>query len=213
MILIESRIKTVLIIANGKSPNKQLLQSLVEESDCIIAADGGSNICFKNNIYPDYVIGDFDSIDNMLKSHFKNSEFIYRPEQDEHDLLKALKFCETLKPQKIIATAVFGKRIDHILSNLFILQNGNFNFQIEFVDDYTKVFIINKKKEFNLLQNHPISFLSYKPVFGVTLNGFKYNLDDKDFPNGFNGVSNEITENPASVTIKKGIITAIVPYG
>ena len=208
----QSILKSVLIIANGQAPKKQLLQTLVEESDCIIAADGGSNICFKNNIYPDYIIGDFDSIDNKLKKHFKNSEFIYRPEQDEHDLLKALKFCKTLKPQKVITTAVFGKRIDHTLSNMFILQKQKFKFPIEFVDNYGRVFLINKKQEFSLPPKHPISLLSYNPVFGITLKGFKYNLTEKDFPDGFNGVSNEISKSPASISIKKGTLIAIVPH-
>ncbi len=207
------RINSILIIANGKAPKKQLLQKLVKESDCIIAADGGSNICFKNNIYPDYVIGDFDSINRKLKLHFKNSEFIYRPEQDEHDLLKSLRFCETLKPQKVVTTAVFGKRIDHTLSNMFILQKQKFNFATEFTDNYGKVFIINKKQELRYPQKHPISFLSYTPVFGVTLKGFKYEILDKDFPNGFNGVSNEFAESLTSVAIKKGTLIAIIPHG
>jgi thiamine pyrophosphokinase len=206
-------IKSVLIVANGKSPKKQLLQKLVNNSDCIIAADGGANICFKNNIYPDYVIGDFDSIDKNLKTHFKNSEFIYKPQQDEHDLLKALKFCETLKPKKVIATAVFGKRIDHEFSNLFILQNRKFSFELEFIDDYTKIFIINNEFEFNLSKNHAISFLSYKPVFGITLKGFKYNLKNKDYPAGFNGASNEIAKKPSVVKLKNGSLIAIVPHG
>ena len=209
----DSELKSVLIIANGKSPQKQLLQKLVNNSDCIIAADGGCNICFKNNIYPDYVIGDFDSIDNKLKKHFNNSEFIYRPGQDEHDLLKALKFCESLKPKIVVVTSVFGKRIDHTLSNLFILQNQKFNFGLEFIDDYGKVFIINHKFEFNLAKNHPISFLSYKPVFGITLKGFKYNLKNKDFPYGFNGASNEIIKSPATVNLKNGSLIAIIPHG
>lgn len=207
------QLSSVLIIANGKVPKKQLLQNLVKESDCIIAADGGCNICFKNNIHPDYVIGDFDSIDRKLKTHFKNSEFIYKPAQDEHDLLKALKFCETLNPQKVVAASVFGKRIDHTFSNLFILQNQNFKFQLEFIDDYAKVFLINKKHAFNLPPTHPISFLSYNPVFGVSLKGFKYNLNEINFPNGFNGVSNQIAKNPASIFVKKGSLIAIVPNG
>lgn len=212
MILIESRIKSVLIIANGNPPKKQLLQSLVEESNCIIAADGGANICFENNIYPDYIIGDFDSINNKLKSHFKKSEFIYIPEQDEHDLLKGLKFCKTLKPKLVIVTAVFGKRIDHTLSNIFILQNQEFQFPIEFVDDYCKVIIINESHEFNLPINHPISFLSYNPVSGITLKGFKYDISDKDYLKGFNGVSNEIINKPATVLIKSGSLIAFVPH-
>jgi len=211
--LSNSKLKSILIIANGKAPKKKFLQNLVKQSDCIIAADGGANICLKNNIYPDYVIGDFDSIDQKQKSQFKNAEYICRPDQEKHDLLKALKFCETFKPKKVVVTAVFGKRIDHTLSNFFILQNQDFKFSIEFVDDYSRVFIINKKHEFNLPSKQPVSFLSYAPVFGITLKGFKYNLNEKDFPNGFNGVSNEITEFSSSVTIKKGTLIAIVPHG
>lgn len=208
-----NKIKSVLLVANGQAPNKQLLQSLVEESDCIIAADGGANICFKYNIYPDYIIGDFDSIDNNLRTHFKNSKFINKPEQDEHDLLKALKFCESLNPQKVICTSVFGNRIDHTFSNLFILQNQNFKFQIEYIDDLVKVFIIDKKHDFNLATKIAISFISYKPVFGITLKGFKYNLTDKDFPSGFNGSSNEIVKRNAMVAIKKGSLITILPHG
>lgn len=205
--------KVILIIANGKAPKKQLLQSLVKESDCIIAADGGANICFKNNINPDYIVGDFDSITNKVKNHFKNSEFIHRPDQDDHDLLKALKFCQTLNPLKVVVAAVFGKRIDHILSNLFILQNQDFKFKLEFIDDYVKVVLIRKSHIFHLPAKHPISFLSYKAVFGVTLTGFKYNLNNRDFPKGFNGVSNEVVENPASVSVKNGTLISIVPHG
>jgi thiamine pyrophosphokinase len=205
-------IKSVLIIANGQAPKKQILQNLIEKSDCVIAVNGGCNICFNNNIYPDYIIGDFDSIDNKLKLRFKNSEFIFGPDQKEHDLLKALKFCKTLQPQMVIATAVFGKRIDHTMSNLFILQKQKFKFSIEFVDDYGKVFIINKKYEFNLPLKHPISFLSFTPVYGVTLKGFKYDLTDKDFPKGFNGVSNEIAKKQAIVSLKKSSLIASVTH-
>jgi len=204
--------KSILIIANGQAPKNQLLHNLVNESDCIIAADGGANICFQNNIKPDYVVGDFDSIDENLKSYFKTSEFIYKPNQEKNDLLKTLEFSETLNPKKVICTAVFGKRIDHTLSNVFVLQNQNFKFELEFIDDYTKIFIINKKYEFILPPNYLISLLSYNPIFGVTLKGFKYNLSQKDFPDGFNGVSNKIAETPASISVKKGSLIAIVPH-
>jgi thiamine pyrophosphokinase len=209
----KEKIKSVLTIANGKPPKKRLLNRLVKQSDCIIAADGGANTCYKYSINPDYIIGDLDSVDEKSKQHFKDSEFIYRPGQNEHDLLKALKFCESLKPKKVVVTAVFGKRIDHTFSNLFTLQNQNLNFELEFIDDYAKIFIINNQFEFNLPKNQPISFLSYKPVYGITLKRFKYNLTNKDFPAGFNGVSNEIKKSPATVEIKEGSVIAIVAHG
>lgn len=207
-----SNIKSVLIIANGKTPKKELLNRLAEESDCIIAADGGCNICFKNNIYPDYIIGDFDSINNNIKAHFKDAEIIYLPDQNEHDLLKALTFCETLQPESVVVAAAFGKRIDHTLSNLFILQKQKFNFLIEFIDDYGKVFILNNTLNLKMPISHPVSLISFSPVFGITLKGFKYQLKCKDFPDGFNGVSNEIATIPSKISVKKGSLIAIIPH-
>ena len=203
---------SILIIANGQAPKKHLLQNLTKKANCIIAADGGSNICYSHNIYPDYIIGDFDSIDNKLKKHFRDAEFIYRPDQDEHDLLKALKFCETLKPKTVVVTATFGKRIDHTLSNLFILQKQKFKFSIEFIADYGKVFIITKKSNLKLPISHPISLISFAPVFGITLKGFKYPLNNKNFPKGFNGVSNEISEIHSAISVTKGSLIAFIPH-
>ena len=208
----DSELKSVLVIANGKSPKRKLLQRLVNNSDCIIAADGGANTCFKYNIHPDYIIGDFDSIDEKSKQHFKNSEYIYLPDQNEHDLLKAIQFCNKLKPNKVIVTAVFGKRIDHTLSNLFYLQNLHFKFDLEFIDKHSKIFIIQGKHKFNFPATHPVSLLSFNPVFGITIKGFKYNLTNEDYPAGFNGVSNEIKKNPATIQIKKGSVIAIVAH-
>ncbi len=50
----------ILIIANGRAPGNKLLNILATEADIIIACDGGANICYKNNIAPDFIVGDLD---------------------------------------------------------------------------------------------------------------------------------------------------------
>ncbi|MFC2088687.1 thiamine diphosphokinase [Calditrichota bacterium] len=202
--------KSVLIIANGPPPQDKLLNKLVVDADIIIAADGGANTCYKKNINPDFIIGDLDSIKSDVKSHFSKAEIIYRPNQNKDDFYKTLTFCDTLNPEKVIATAVLGMRFDHSLSNLFSLQSGSFNFQIELYDDYGITAIIKKERMLNLQVGQTISLTSFLPVFGITLTGFKYLLNNKDFPQGFNGLSNEMTESPAQIRVKKGSLISYI---
>lgn len=203
-------IKSILIIANGQPPQDKLLNKLVADADLIIAADGGANTCFDKNIKPGFIVGDLDSIIPGVKSHFSQAEIIFCPDQNEDDFYKTLTFCKSLNPKKVIATAVLGQRFDHSLSNLFSLQSGDFNFQIELYDDYGITSIIKSEETFNIPIGTTISLMSFLPVFGITLTGFKYPLNNKDFPKGFNGLSNETTKSTAQIKIKKGSLISYV---
>jgi thiamine pyrophosphokinase len=196
--------KTILIIANGEQPGETILKKLVEKSDIIIASDGGSNICQQNNIYPHFIIGDLDSIDSRLFSFFKDAEVIQLIDQETHDLDKAIGFAKTLKPGLILITAAFGKRLDHSLANLLLLQKEFENIPLEFYDDYGQLSIITYNHQLKLSIGQTVSLFSFLPVYGLSLTGFKYSLENKDFPSGFNGLSNVITSASAQISIKKG---------
>ena len=115
--------QSVLIIADGEPPDDVCLHDLVSKSDIIIAADGGSNICYQKHINPDFIIGDLDSIEKSVFNHFKYCEIIKISDQNSHDLEKAFQFSRTLKPDIIRVIAAFGKRLDHSLANLILLQS------------------------------------------------------------------------------------------
>ncbi len=198
--------KTILIIANGDPPRDILLKKLVEKSDVIIASDGGSNICYRNNIYPHFIIGDLDSIETRLFSIFKDAEVIQLIDQENHDLNKAIGFAKTLKPQLILITAAFGKRLDHSLANLLLLQNEFKNVPLEFYDDYGQLSIITNNCQLKLSVGQTISLFGLLPVYGLSLSGFRYPLQNRDFPSGFNGLSNVITSADAQISIKKGFL-------
>ena len=53
--------KKCIIIANGKSPSKKVVNYFLEKGfNTIICADGGANSAKKLGIIPDFIIGDFD---------------------------------------------------------------------------------------------------------------------------------------------------------
>ena len=200
------QMKSILIIANGEPPRDKLIKKLIEKSDCIIAADGGSNFCYKKNIYPHFIIGDLDSIDPKALSYFKDSEIIHLTEQDTHDLNKAITFAKTLKPVVIRIVAAFGRRLDHSIANLLLLQSDSDQIMLEFYEDQGQLTAISSDKTLNLPIGQMVSLFSFLPVYGLSLCGFKYSLQNRDFPEGFNGLSNIIAADNAQISFKRGLL-------
>jgi len=196
----------LLIIANGQPPAAKILQQLIRETGLIIAVDGGSTICHHNHIQPDYIVGDLDSIPAEVSEHFKNAKLIYRPDQNFHDLEKAIEYAQSLNPQIIKIAAVFGKRADQTLANLLTLQSKFNQVPLEFYDDFGRLEIISGNRQLMLPVGQVISLFSFLPVYGITLQGFEYTVADADYPHGFNGLSNVIARHPAQISIKHGAL-------
>ena len=201
-----NQVKSVLIVANGQLPKKSILNNLVMISDCIIAADGGSNHCYKREIYPHFIVGDLDSVQVKVLSYFKDAEIIRLPDQNSHDLDKAIGFAKTFRPEIIRVVAAFGKRADHSLANLILLQSQFADVSLEFYDDYGKLSLITGKTILNMPQGKTVSLFSFLPVYGLSLAGFKYPIKNEDFPNGFNGLSNVISNPRAQIMIREGFL-------
>jgi thiamine pyrophosphokinase len=202
--MIRSEFKSVLIIANGEPPNDRLLSSLLEISDCVIAADGGGNLCFQKKITPHFIVGDLDSIDSGLLSHFKDTEIIHQPDQNTHDLDKSIIFARSLNPHIIRITAALGKRLDHSLANLFSFQSRFENTPLEIYENSGILKIVKRAHVLHLRPGTTVSLFSFNPVVGLSLLGFKYQLSNQNFPHGFNGLCNIVTEKEAKISVKKG---------
>ncbi|MBT6994792.1 MAG: thiamine diphosphokinase, partial [Candidatus Cloacimonetes bacterium] len=109
----------IAIVCNGKRIDN--LTEILKNVDTVIAADGGANFCLDNNISPDFIIGDLDSI--KLNCKIKNESLIQITDQNLTDLQKSLNFAEKLNPTEILVISAFGKREDHSIANLLIFQN------------------------------------------------------------------------------------------
>jgi thiamine pyrophosphokinase len=200
----EKKSRDILIVANGQPPAQKVWQQLLQKSQRIIAADGGSTICYQHGIQPDFIIGDLDSFQSELHDFFKSTRIIHEPDQNSHDLEKAIEFARTLNPEKIRIAGAFGKRADQTLANLLTLQTKLLPGQLEFYDDLGCLEIITAEHELNLPVGQIVSLFSFQQVRGISLQGFKYTLQDADYEQGFNGLSNVITHRPARISIKQG---------
>ena len=89
--------------------------------DCIIGIDRGLEFCYKYNIVPNYILGDFDSISPKLLSFYEGGEIPvkrFQPEKDATDTRIGLELAMKLGSQKIFLLGATGGRLDHYMANV-----------------------------------------------------------------------------------------------
>jgi len=60
------------------------------------------------------------------------------------------------------------------------------------------------------MQGKTISLFSFKTISGIELKGFRYQLPEKNFPEGFYSLSNVIEADIACVNFKNGTVIIYV---
>ena len=207
------------LIVSGGSINLKFFKRILNKNkyDIIIASDKGLEVLDKCKIIPDYIIGDFDSInENILKKYIGNKNInITRlnPVKDYTDTHMALKLALNIKSTNISIVGAVGTRIDHTLANINILKEAlDNNIQCEILNENNIISLLNKKKIIKKDEEYP--FISFIPltteVLGITLKGFKYNLENSKMRIGESlGVSNEQVDDNAVIEIKEGILINI----
>ncbi len=184
------------------------------EEGFIIAADGGFDILKKNNIKPDVIIGDFDSVFEIIPS--ENIKVIKLfPEKDETDTLAAINYALSLGYNKFYIWGAIGGRLDHTLANIqCAVYLSKMNCECFLCDDNIKLTAITDKTiNFNENCSGIISVFSYDKVSSeVTIDGLKYNTCKIKMENTYPvGVSNEFIGKKSFISIKNGTLIIIFP--
>lgn len=209
----------ITLIVSGGELNINFLKTFIKNNNInnIIAVDKGLEALDKNEILPNYIVGDFDSIDKdiLLKYINMNMKIVkLNPEKDYTDTHTALKLAIELKSSSIYILGAMGKRIDHALANIHILKEAlDSNIECKILDSNNEIQLITTGK--HSVENSEYKYISLIPlttkVDGVTLNGFKYPLNNATLEIGHSiGVSNEMIENIATIEIKSGILIMIM---
>lgn len=215
--------KMILIISGGMIDEKWFVEWIKHnETIYCIAADKGLETAFKFNITPDYILGDYDSVDTELLEHYKdNTEVVtYKPEKDYTDTHIALKKAiETALSQGsiddicICLTGATGTRLDHTLTNIYILNEALESGVNAFIADaHNKIYI--KDSSFKINKNEQygkyVSFIPMTDGVKLTLEGMKYGLEDYLLTQKESICqSNEIVNDTAIITVNSGKIVVV----
>lgn len=204
--------KKCLIIANGKSPRKSIIEYLKGKNySKIICADGGANSLKKINIFPDYIIGDLDSIlPATLKYYDKKSKIIRIKRQNDTDVEKCLKFAIKNKFNETILLGVTGDRLDHTFCNLGIVLKFSDKINIKLIAENSILIPYSNSVSINTKKGETISLYGFNRKTKINSSGLKYPLKNTDLPFGEKeSTSNVAVSDNVDLKIKGGKIFVI----
>lgn len=202
-----------LIVAGGSPPKKNLLEKEISAAEIVIGADSGGHAIIGYGFTPDIVIGDLDS---FIYTNHEGITVLEDPDQETNDLEKALNYALSKGAKQCIVLGTLGKRIDHTMKNISVLQQFWPKFeQIIFRDDYGDTFLVKSPYKPNLEVGTIISFFTVRnPVEEFTSTGVLYPLTNRVLEmGGQDGTSNEITNSEANITFKEGYLGVFVGNG
>ena len=199
--------KRALIFTGGSLPDMTGIPIL--DTDVVIAADSGYDVCASLGIRPHLLVGDFDSV--TCKRIDPSIPVKRMP--THKDVTDTMLACECAVEQGLTELWILGGlggREDHALSNIFYLENLK--------DRGLEARIVDARNEIRLLSDEtvtiPRSDWRYLSLFAldsctVTVEGCEYPLKDYVLTRKSSfAVSNEITDEAATVKVAGKLLLA-----
>ena len=118
--------KTVII--SGGMLDEGFVEEILGQNEgaCIIGVDRGVEYLYHHKIMPQYIVGDFDSIDSEIIDYYRNETNVpireFNPIKDASDTEIAIRLGMTLGSKEIIILGATGGRVDHLWANIQTLS-------------------------------------------------------------------------------------------
>jgi len=206
------QIRRCVIVGAAVFENAMFLKHFLCEDDYVIAADGGLRLLNAMGVVPHAIIGDFDSspcpdgVDvpvRCLPTH-----------KDDTDVFAAAKEALALGYREFLLLGCLGGRLDHTLSNLFLLRflHEN-NAHGLLVDEHHEVSLLTSGEHTVSCRNN--CYFSLLPfggdARGVTIRGAEYPLENATLDTVFPlGVSNGFLSSDVTVSLQDGCLLLIL---
>lgn len=206
------QMRRCVIVGASAFENAAFLKCYLRADDYVIAADGGLRLLDAMEIAPHAIIGDFDSSPcpdgvtvpvRRLPTH-----------KDDTDVFAAAKEALTLGYREFLLLGCLGGRLDHTLSNLFLLRflHEN-NARGLLADEHHEVSLLASGE--HTVPHRDNCFFSLLPfggdACGVTIRDAEYPLENATLDTVFPlGVSNGFLSSDVTVSLQDGYLLLIL---
>ena len=205
------KIKSAVIVANGKFPAHPVPLKKLRSAEFIIACDGAVKRLVNKKIIPDMIIGDLDSISKKLKKRFKD-RIIEDYGQDTNDLTKSVTWAKNNGFDKVTILSATGKREDHTLGNISLLYSYSRMLEVEMVTNKGVLKPIRQTSTFNSIKGQQISIFSNQPELKINSKGLKYQLDGLQLRELWMGTLNEALGNKITLEFENGEVIVFFSF-
>lgn len=182
---------------------------ILQESDCLIAVDGGLTQLERWNLQADSMIGDFDSLGYVPK---EGENILPLPvRKDETDMEYAMKVGLSRNYKHFLIQGGLSGRLDHSYANFQLLdQLSRCNARGILVGDGQTVLVVRETTQY-----FPKNMVGYCSIFalgegasGISLKNLSYEGETLSLsPHIPLGVSNEfLPRQEAVISVKKGAV-------
>ncbi len=173
----------------------------------LVAADGGAATLLAEGHVPEAVIGDFDSLDHMLRAQIPTDALHHVAEQDSTDFEKALM---RITAPLVIGVGFTGARIDHELAGLHALLRFA-KTRCVLLSEEEVIFLCPECIDLNLTAGTRVSLFPLVPVMGRS-EGLEWPIEGLDFvPGGRIGTSNRATGGRVLISVSGPGMLVLLP--
>lgn len=185
----------------------------IELNGLIVAADGGANYLQSQNIKPDLIIGDLDSISSSAQAEFKAEKTMkYSADKDFSDTELAIKYCRENDYDDITIVNATGEELSHTLANIFIIEKYLDNCKFHLYNKNSYVHYITDELSYKTEVGNGISLIPLtEAVLVEKTDGLQYALqEEKLYRASSRGISNRAEKNNIFIKLKSGILLLVI---
>lgn len=173
----------------------------------LIAADGAASALVNFDVFPEYVVGDLDSLDGeVLRALHGISEFVLEPDQNSNDFEKSLRFALSQLWPRVLIVGLHGGDLEHTLNNWSVLMKFAPSMPLTVLD--RDRYIIPVSTSFSVaLQPNEIVSLIPQPSARLSTKGLQWELQDEELALGTReGARNIAVDGNVEVIVHEGSI-------
>lgn len=207
-----------IVIVSGGKLEEELCLSILEaaEEQYVIAVDRGLEFLYDHKIIPDYIVGDFDSVNEEVANYYRNETNVpireFNPVKDASDTEIAIRMAMTLGATELIILGATGGRIDHLWANvqtLYIPYKAGIDARI--LDSQNRIRLIGGGETYLRKDEAYGKYFSVFPlgeeILGFNIEGAKYPLLNHVLtPYDSLCVSNQIEEEEVVIRFPVGTV-------
>lgn len=193
------------IVAAGRIETEDIIKSHIFYDDYVIAADAGYTILKKAGITPDLIVGDFDSSDTPENDI---ETIVLNPIKDCTDTEFAVKKAVEKGFKDVLILGALGGRSDHSFANItLVAEYKNNDINITLITENQIIYALKDETKSIAKADIYVSLFAFGSVCNVTLEGMFYPLNNYSLsPYSAIGVSNEIVNDSAKITVNGGVL-------
>lgn len=205
------------VIVSGGTIEEQFALQILEEKNpsYVIGVDKGLNFLYDNQVMPNHIVGDFDSVSADIIEYYKTETEIpireFRPEKDASDTEIAVRLAIEMGVEELIILGGTGTRLDHVMANIQTLKIAHDKgVKTCLMDVYNRISLA--EKEVCILKDDTFGeYFSIFPFGGIvediSIEGAKYPLTHYRLePYDSRCVSNEVQDEEVRITFPNGMI-------